>query len=121
MQWLVYIEVRPELTNDEIMGGVTDSVDFEAQTYTRTYESAVKPPPGVPRSVSPSQFRRALNAANLRSAVEAAISAADQGTKDLWEYATSVDRDNVQLNAMATVLGITQNQLDDIFIAASQI
>ena len=33
-----------------------------------------------------------------------------------WEYAVVFDRENAELNAMAEMLGITQEQLDEIFI-----
>ena len=75
--------------------------------------------PPVPASVTPRQFRFALNNANLRTTAETAVSEADQYTKDWWEYATSIDRDNAQLNAMATALNITQEQVDALFIDAA--
>ena len=34
----------------------------------------------------------------------------------MWEYAVVFDRNNAELNAMAQMLNISQEQLDDIFI-----
>ena len=34
----------------------------------------------------------------------------------MWEYAVVFDRQNPELNAMAQMLEITQQQLDEIFI-----
>ncbi len=74
----------------------------------------------VPSSVTPRQIRRALTVAGLRETVEAAVAAADQGTKDDWEFANEVRRDWPALNQMATALGMTSEQVDALFIAASQ-
>lgn len=73
----------------------------------------------VPTAVTPRQFRLALNQLSLREAVEAAVAASDQDTKDTWEFATEVRRDNPELNAMAEALGLSPSQLDDIFILAN--
>jgi hypothetical protein len=74
----------------------------------------------VPSSVSPRQIRRALTVAGLRTTVEAAVSAADQNTRDDWEFANEVRRDWPVLNQMATSLGMTSEQVDALFIAAAQ-
>jgi hypothetical protein len=77
--------------------------------------------PTVPEAVTPRQIRRALNAAGLRSAVEAAVAQASQDVRDDWEFALEVRRDHPELNAMATALGLTSEQLDALFIAAAAI
>lgn len=77
------------------------------------------PPPPPPFEVSPWQMRRALNAAGLRSVVEAAVAAANQDTKDAWEVATTIRRDNPLLSGMAAQLGMTTTQIDDLFRLAS--
>ncbi len=76
-------------------------------------------PPIVPQVVTPLQARRAINAANLRTAIEAAVAAADQDTKDAWEYATEIRRDNPIIAAMAASLNLTGEQIDDLFRAAA--
>lgn len=70
---------------------------------------------GPPQSISPRQFRQALNAIGLRASVEAAVAAADQDTKDWYEYATSFERSNTVLIAMATALGKTDADIDALF------
>ncbi len=77
------------------------------------------PPVPVPSSVSPRQFRQALDTLGMYDSVQTSVAAADNQTKIWWEYATSVDRDNAPLNAMATSLGVTPEQLDDIFRLAA--
>jgi len=73
----------------------------------------------VPGEVTQWQIRRAINAAGLRSAVEAAVAAADQTTKDGWEFAGSVRRDNEVLTNMAAALGLTAAQIDALFRTAA--
>jgi hypothetical protein len=75
----------------------------------------------VPVEVTPWQMRRALNAAGLRATVEAAVSAQDQDTRDGWEFATTIRRDNALINAMAPALSLTSEQVDDLFRAAASL
>lgn len=76
-------------------------------------------PPAVPQVVTPLQARRAINAAGLRTAIEAAVAAADQNTKDAWEYATEIRRDNALIATMAAALNLTETDIDNLFIAAA--
>ena len=75
----------------------------------------------VPQSVTPAQFRRALNQLDLRDAVEAAVAQADRDTQDMWGYSMSFDRDNPYLLGMAQALGISDEQLDGVFILAGSL
>jgi hypothetical protein len=75
----------------------------------------------VPASVTPYQARIAINAAGLRSAVEAAVASADQGVKDAWEYGVEVRRDSPFIVAMQGGLGLTDAQVDALFIAAGKV
>jgi hypothetical protein len=75
----------------------------------------------VPPTVTPLQARMALNAAGLRSAVEVAVSAANQDVKDMWEFSDLVHRDNPQLIALASAIGLTSAQLDALFQAAAKL
>jgi len=81
----------------------------------------VAPPIPVPTSVSPRQIRQALTRVNLRDAVEAAVAQGDQDLKDWWEFSTVFERSNTQVQAMGTALGITDLQLDDLWILASSL
>ena len=66
-------------------------------------------------SVTPRQIRQALNAAGLRASVEAAVTAADQDTRDWWEFATSFESDHPVLLAMAGALGMSAEQVRQVF------
>jgi hypothetical protein len=79
------------------------------------------PVPRVPPVVTPYQARVAINAAGLRPAAEAAVAAADQNVKDAWEYGVEVRRDSLFIAAMQGGLGLSDEQLDALFIAASQV
>lgn len=78
----------------------------------------VRPDP-IPASVTPWQMRRALNQLGLRAAVEAAVASADQDTKDGWDYALEIRRDNPLIAGMGAALGMTEAQLDDLFRLAA--
>jgi hypothetical protein len=71
-------------------------------------------------TVTPLQMRRALNAAGLRTAVEAAVAAASQDVRDAWEFATVIVRTDPLLTALAADLGKTEADLDALFAAAAQ-
>ena len=65
--------------------------------------------------VSPWQLRRALNQLNLRDNVEAAVQAGDQDTQDGWDYASSFERLNPLVLSLAVGLGMTAEEMDDVF------
>lgn len=100
--------------------GQTDPVDFNAglpvglEWVTEQYIDPNSPAVSK-QSISPRQFRQALTSIGLRSAVEAAVAAADQDTKDWYGYATSFERSNAVLIAMATALGKTSEEIDALF------
>ena len=79
------------------------------------------PDPAVLQAMSctPRQFRQALNAISLRTAVESAIAAADQNTKDWYQYAQYFEITNPFLVSMATTLGKTQSDINALFNLAA--
>lgn len=79
------------------------------------------PPAPVPQSVTPLQIRLALTQLGLRAAVDAAVLAADPGTRDAWEYALEIRRDNPLLAAFAAALGKTPEEVDEIFRIAARL
>ena len=81
----------------------------------------VPPPPVVPQVISMRQARLALYGAGLLDDVEAAVA---QSTKDVqieYEYATELNRQWPTLVFLAGALGLTDEQLDNLFIQASQL
>jgi hypothetical protein len=74
-----------------------------------------------PVTVSPWQFRKALNHLGLRQQVEDAVSAStDQNLKDGWEFATEFRRNDALVVSMGYALGKTDSEMDQLFeLAAS--
>lgn len=72
-------------------------------------------------TVSMFQARAALMAAGLYDTVDAAMQQAGGVNLVAWEYATEVRRDSPMVQAMAQQLGLTDEQVDDLFRQASQI
>ena len=75
----------------------------------------------VPDSISQMKLRKQLILSGISIAsIDALIQSLPQPNRDLiynmWEYALVFDRHNPELNAMAQMLEITQQQLDEIFI-----
>lgn len=75
----------------------------------------------VPASVTPRQVRLLLLQQGLLSQVEQMIAAQDEATKITWEFALEFKRDDPLLNALGANLGLTSEQIDDFFIAASNL
>lgn len=65
------------------------------------------------------QLRRALTQIGLRSAVEAVVAAADQDTKDMWDYAVTYRRNHPIVAALAASLNKTDADIDALFDLAS--
>lgn len=75
----------------------------------------------VPESISQMKLRKQLILSGISIAsIDAMIQSLPEPNKSLiytmWEYAVVFDRNNPELNQMASALEVTQEQLDDIFI-----
>ena len=112
-----YAEV--EAFNDEFIDPLDSVLGSTWNGATFTAPEPVITSTVFPR-VTPFQLRRALNEANLRDEVEAVIDSADQDTKDGWEYATYYERDNPLLLALVPALGVTTEEIDEIFLRAAE-
>lgn len=94
-------------------------VDLDAETAAANAEAARKA--RVPATITIRQAKLVLHHAGLLDDVDAAVAGADKATQLEWEYATEVKRDWPTLVAMATALGMTDTQLDDLFIQGSKL
>ena len=72
-------------------------------------------------TITPLQAKLALHGAGLLDTVEALIANADRPTQLAWQEATSFARTSPLLNSMAAALGMTSEQVDDLFLAAATI
>lgn len=90
---------------------------------TITWPEPPAPPAPVPESVTMRQARLALHAAGLLAGVDAAIASMQEPAKTAaaieWEYASEVERNAGLVPAMAAALGMTDAQIDDLFITAA--
>ena len=79
----------------------------------------------VPAEVTMRQARLALLAAGLLDDVEAAIDGMDEPAKTAaqieWEYSNALERDNTLVAILGPSLGLSSNQIDDLFRAAAQL
>lgn len=74
------------------------------------------PPPVM---VTAAQIIRALDESNLLVDVDAAVALADPMTQRLWARSANFARNDPMLLAIATALGKTSEELDDLFRLAA--
>jgi hypothetical protein len=88
-----------------------------------TPEPYIAPPPPIPATVTRFQALAILAAGGYLDTVRTHIAALDQNNVQrlAWENATDWERTSPTLNALAVMLGLDDTQVDDLFIAASNI
>lgn len=74
----------------------------------------------VPDWISPLQARKALRAAGLYDAVVAFVDTLPDEEQEEWEYATEIWRNNPIISQGATALGLTEAQIDSLFIEGAK-
>ena len=93
---------------------------YDGQTF-----SAPVAVPDVPQSVTMRQARLALLSAGLLSAVDAAIAALPSPHKEAaqveWEYAATVERQSPLMGQLAPALGMSDAEMDALFVAAGSL
>lgn len=99
----------------------TDLDEYEAllSDWVESYIPPAPEPVQVPQVITIRQAKLALLAAGLLDDVDAAVAAADRATQIEWEYATEVHRDWPTIAAVSVAAGMTGEQVDALFIAAS--
>jgi hypothetical protein len=78
-------------------------------------------PPPVPAVISRRQARLALLNAGLLDAVEAAIANAPPAVRITYEDATEWWRDDPLIAELARALGLSESQVDELFVKASRL
>lgn len=92
-----------------------------------SWEIVASRPPAepVPATITMRQARLALLGAGLLSEVDAAINSLPEpdrsAAKIEWEYAAVVQRDSGLLPAIGSALGMTEAQIDDLFVSAAKL
>ena len=74
----------------------------------------------VPQSITPLQAKLQLLKIGLLDEVEALVTG-DRTAQLYWEYASVIERDNAVLLLMANSIGLTSEQVDEMFISASKL
>jgi hypothetical protein len=103
----------------EAYGDPFSGVDGDAYVV-RTVDPATLPPP-VPEKVSPRQARLALLASGKLDAANAAVAASDAATKIAWEFSTEIVRNDPGVIALGHAIGLSDAEIDALFIAAEVI
>lgn len=93
------------------------TVDLNGQITTTLVEEDVP----VPYEVTNFQARAALMASGQFTLVDTAIKAVGGVALQAWEYANNITRNGALVNSMAVSLGLTEEELDNLFIEASNI
>jgi hypothetical protein len=81
------------------------------------------PPPPLPTVVTMRQARLALLGAGLLSQVNAAVAGmpgdAGEAARIEWEFAGTVERNSALVQSLTGALGLTEDQLDALFVSAA--
>lgn len=125
---LIDIEVNhPEYGWIPFTANPLDSMSYGKDIYDRALAlnppSYVPAPPEVPASVSPYQARVALLTAGLLDSLNTLMAQrrVDPAAKIAWEYATVWERNSTFIVSLGPALGLTDKQIDDLFIAAGKV
>lgn len=73
----------------------------------------------VPDPVTTRQAKLALFAAGMLDAADAALAQAGKAAQIEWEYAVTFERSNPLIAQVGGALGLTEEQIDDLFRAAA--
>lgn len=115
----------PILSTTEIEG--EDRANFTGIEWVVVPYKAPSPiPVEVPQSVTKRQGRQQMILMGLLSSVQAAIDSIPDETQRLlvqsfWDDSTQYERTHPQMLQLAQAIGLTDEQLDQAFIAASQL
>lgn len=120
-------EVQPVLTPKghwEEQWEVIELFDTQAEKdYAIAADLEAKRLASVPASVTMRQARLALRSAGLLESINATLASLPSPQKEdaeiEWEYSQEVQRHNGFIPVVAAALGMTDKQIDDLFIAAS--
>jgi hypothetical protein len=126
-------EVTPVLTSKgtweqawEVVAKYVDYTTEEGVVVTAAEQQAaaeeVARLASVPPSVSMAKARAVLitggHMASITAALDAMTGIEGEVARSNWEFATTVDRDDPLTQSLATALGLTDLQMDALFIAA---
>lgn len=104
----------------EWVDGVEKGDLFDGEVFTKPEPIVV-----VPEAVTQRQARLALLSAGLLAGVQPAIDNLPSPQKEAaqieWDYASIIKRDSPLIDSIGGALGLTEGQIDALFIAADAI
>jgi hypothetical protein len=113
-------------------GTCDDDADIESpgvmmviteETYNELYEMELRN--RLPSIASPLQIRLALIKLGMLDTIQSFISNLEEPAKTIiyteWEYATEINKHSNSIQSLASRLGLTSSDIDDIFTIASNI
>lgn len=98
-----------------IYDGLTGTTREATTEEAAEFDARKNAPPPVPEILSARQFRLALNHFSMRAQADTFVAAADQDTKDWYEFATQFERHHPRVLAAMQALGITDAQADAVW------
>lgn len=107
--------------NGRVVNTIVADEIFVSAHYAHFRPAPSPPSAPVVAVVEMRQARLALHRAGLLTAVNAAVAAAGGEAQIEWEFAQTVRRDHVLVQTLGASLGLTEQQLDDLFVAAAAI
>lgn len=98
---------------------LTDETELNWEEYTPDVTPVIEVENEVPTQVTMRQARLALHAAGLLAGINTAIEQMGEAAKIEWEYAPYVQRDNPLIAMVQQDSGLSDAQIDDLFLLAS--
>jgi len=117
-----------EILNQEgqVVNRISASAEYMQNNYSEEEYALVESPPEVPtvpRSLTMRQARIVLRRANLLSSIDTAIQNLPEPDRTEatieWEYSNEVQRHNGFVAQLATLLGMSELDLDNLFITGA--
>lgn len=102
--------------SDEQQGWLIDDGKIALHDPQRNYTLKV-----IPDTVTPRQAKTALLAAGLLSTVETLMESQSREVQLKWTEAVEFVRSDPVFEALKVALGLTTEEIDDLFIAAGEI
>lgn len=97
----------------------------EGSRYLQGWQVVAAPAPQAPESVTMRQARQAMLSAGILAQVDALIAAMPgeegESARIDWNHARDVKRDWPLIGALGPQMGLTEQQIDDLFIYAATV
>lgn len=120
---IIFNGVRCE-TIEQLEELIVDLSDYQKQCLRNDFNGIPNPVQVAIKPVTPRQMRIALIMSGFSlDSIEDTINSLTEPQRSIvrvtWEYSVEFQRDNPVLNSMAGVLGLTSQQIDNLFTLAA--